>query len=71
MTRCEPLRASPREFLNIFYADSVGYHINFVTHDVLKKLNLVGKDLDGYPLETVRMFFYDAKSVGYSIETGD
>ena len=57
---CEMLRAapaaeliwaSPRELLNIFQADAIGCHIITVTHDVLKKLALVGKDLDEYSLE--------------------
>ena len=36
--------ASPREVLNIFQADAIGCHIITVTNDLLKKLNLVGKD---------------------------
>src|SRR5690242_11476733 len=34
--------ASPRELLNIFHADEIGCHIITVTHDLLKKLALVG-----------------------------
>ena len=56
----ELIWASPRELLNIFHADSVGCHIITVTHDLLKKLALVGKDLDEYSLETVKMFRNDA-----------
>src|SRR6516165_10623625 len=41
----ELIWASPRELLNIFHADGAGCHIITVTHDVLKKLALVGKDL--------------------------
>ncbi|MGP0063403.1 MAG: hypothetical protein ACLQGP_07380 [Isosphaeraceae bacterium] len=52
--------ASPRELLNIFHAGQVGCHIITVTHDVLKKLGLVGKGLDGYSLDTVKMFRNDA-----------
>ena len=59
--------ASPRELLNIFQADAVGCHIITVTHDVLKKLSLVGKDLHEYSLETVRMFYDDARKAGYAI----
>jgi transaldolase len=44
----ELIWASPRELLNIFHADQVGCHIITVTHDLLKKLPLVGKDLDQY-----------------------
>lgn len=65
--RAELLWASPRELLNIFHADTVGCHIITVTHEVLNKLSIVGKDLDSYSLETVRMFYDDAKSAEYSI----
>ena len=68
--RAELLWASPREILNIFQADAVGCHIITVTHDVLAKLVLIGKDLDLYSLETVEMFHRDAKSAGYSIDPG-
>ena len=65
----EVLWASPRELLNIFQADEVGCHIITVTHDVLKKLEGVGKDLTVFSLETVAMFYRDAQSAGYSIQT--
>jgi transaldolase len=61
----ELLWASPRELLNIFQADSVGCHIITVTADLLKKLPLVGKDLDQYSQETVQMFRDDAVKAGY------
>ncbi|HEX8911003.1 MAG TPA: transaldolase [Humisphaera sp.] len=63
----ELIWASPRELLNIFQADAVGCHIITVTHDVLKKLELVGKDLDRYSLETVQMFYNDAKAAGFTL----
>ena len=63
----ELIWASPRELLNIFQADAIGCQIITVTHDILKKLSLVGKDLDEYSLETVTMFYKDAQSAGYSI----
>ena len=61
--------ASPRELLNIFHADAVGCHIITVTHDILNKLSLVGKDLAEYSLDTVRMFYQDARGAGFQIET--
>ncbi len=61
----ELIWASPRELLNIFHADAIGCHIVTVTHDVLKKLDLIGKDLRDYSLETVRMFHRDAEQAGY------
>lgn len=67
----ELLWASPRELLNIFQAEEVGCHIITVSNDVLKKLDLVGKDQAAYSLETVRMFYDDARDAGYSIETRD
>ncbi len=65
----ELLWASPRELLNIFQADALGCQVITVTNDLLKKLSLVGKDLDGYSLETVAMFYKDASAAGYSIAT--
>jgi len=65
--RSELIWASPRELLNIVQAEQVGCHIITATNDILKKLSLVGKDLDQYSLETVDMFYKDAKSAGYTI----
>ena len=65
--RAELIWASPRELLNVFQADAVGCHIITATNDILKKLALVDKDLDNYSLETVEMFYKDAKAAGYSI----
>ena len=65
--KAELLWASPRELLNIFQADEIGCHIITVTPDLLKKLQFVGKDLIQYSLETVKMFYNDASSAGYSI----
>jgi transaldolase len=63
----ELIWASPRELLNIFHADAVGCHIITVTHDILKKLSLVGKDLDEYSLDTVKMFRRDAVEAGFGL----
>ena len=68
--KAELLWASPRELLNIFHAESVGCDIITVTPDVLAKLELVGKSLDDYSLETVKMFYKDASAAGYSIPSG-
>ena len=59
--------ASPRELLNIFQADAIGCHVITVTNDLLKKLFLVGKDLEEYSLETVRMFYDDARAADFSL----
>ena len=63
----ELIWASPRELVNIFHADQVGCHIITVTHDLLKKLALVGKDLDKYSLDTVKMFRNDAVKTGFRL----
>lgn len=60
--------ASPRELFNVFQADAIGCHIITATNDILKKLSLVGYDLDDYSLDTVKMFHDDAVSAGYTIE---
>jgi transaldolase len=65
--KAELLWASPRELLNIFQADAIGCHIITATKDVLAKLNLVGKDLESYSLETVEMFRRDAVAAGFEI----
>jgi transaldolase len=61
----ELLWASPRELLNIVQAAEIGCDIITVTPDLLKKLELVGKDLADFSLETVQMFFKDAQAAGF------
>ncbi len=63
----ELIWASPRELLNIFQADQVGCHIITATSDVLKKLPLIGKELAEYSLDTVKMFYQDARAAGYEL----
>jgi len=63
----ELIWASPRELLNLFQADAIGCHIITVTNDILKKLSLVGKNLDEFSLETVLMFYDDARKAGYTL----
>ncbi len=63
----ELIWASPRELLNIFQADAIGCHIITATTDLLKKLPLVGRDLDAYSLETVQMFRDDAVRSGFTL----
>jgi len=61
------LWASPRELLNLFQADAIGCHIITLSADLLKKFDLVGKDLDVYSRETVAMFRNDALAAGYEL----
>ena len=65
--RSELIWASPREVLNVVQADQVGCHIITVTHDLIKKLDQLGKDLLQFSLETVRMFRRDAVAAGFSL----
>jgi transaldolase len=65
----ELIWASPRELLNVFQADAIGCHIITATRDILAKLELIGKDLTGYSLETVKMFHEDAAASGFSLHS--
>ena len=71
LMKTEPLSeliwASPRELLNIFQANDIGCHIITVTADILKKLNLIGYDLEEYSLDTVKMFYNDAVVAGFKL----
>ena len=64
----ELLWASPRELLNVFQAEDAGCHIITMVPEILSKLDLVGKDLDVYSLETVNMFYRDACAANYQID---
>ena len=69
-SRCpniELIWASPRELLNVVQADAIGCHIITATSDILKKLPTIGKDLDDYSLETVKMFHEDSVRANYSL----
>jgi transaldolase len=59
--------ASPREVLNVLQADAVGCHVITATAELIRKLPLFGKDLTAYSLETVRMFYDDARRAGYRV----
>ncbi len=61
------LWASPREALNIVQANDAGCGIITVTPDLLKKISSFNKDLHQFSMETVQMFYNDAKSSGYTL----
>jgi transaldolase len=63
----ELLWASPREILNVIQADAIGCDIITVTHDLLRKLGGLGKDLNQFSLETVTMFATDAVRAGFEL----
>jgi transaldolase len=65
--RAELIWASPREVLNLVQADSIGCHIITMTHDLLAKLDTLGKDLGVFSLDTVKMFHRDAVAAGYDV----
>jgi transaldolase len=65
--RAELIWASPRELLNVVQAHEVGCHVITVTHDLLKKLDSLGKSLEQFSLETVRMFHRDAVAAGFTL----
>jgi transaldolase len=64
----ELIWASPRELFNIVQADAIGCHIITVTHDLLRKLPLFGRDLTEYSLDTVKMFVDDARAANFTLE---
>lgn len=63
----ELLWASPREILNVCQAEEIGCHIITVTHDLLKKLDGIGRNPFDVSLDTVKMFVRDASLCGYSL----
>jgi transaldolase len=67
LPKAELLWASPREALNIIQADSIGCHIITVTPELLAKSKNFGKDLEEFSLDTVKMFYNDAKKSGFKI----
>lgn len=66
--KIELIWASPREVFNVVQAAEIGCHIITATNDILKKLPTLGKDLSTFSLETVKMFYDDAKAAGYTIQ---
>lgn len=63
----ELIWASPREILNVVQANEIGCHVITLTHDLLAKLPLLGRDLKQFSLETVRMFHSDAIAAGLAL----
>ena len=63
----EILWASTRETFSIFEAQRIGCDIITVPHEILNKLDLLGKNLDEYSLETVKQFYKDAISSNFKL----
>jgi transaldolase len=66
-SHAELVWASSREIFNIFQADAAGCHVITVTNDILKKISIVGYDLTEYSLDTVKMFYNDAQTSGFTL----
>jgi transaldolase len=67
LPKAELLWASPREVLNVVQAEECGCHIITATADIIAKVSLFGKDLHQYSLETVKMFYEDARAAAYKL----
>jgi len=68
LPKAQLLWASPRELLNLFHAEECGCDILTATPDIINKAFLVGKDLNQFSLETVKMFYEDALASKYEIK---
>ena len=66
-SNAELVWASSRETFNIFQANAIGCQVITVTNDILNKLSLIGYDLNEYSLDTVKMFYDDARKAGFSL----
>lgn len=62
------LWASPRELFNIFHAEEAGADIITISQDLIKKFEIIGKDLNLFSKETVEMFYNDALTAGYKLD---
>lgn len=61
--RCPALWASAREVYHVVMAEELGYNIITLTPDLVAKLELSGKNLRQYSLETVRQFHRDGQGI--------
>jgi len=63
----ELIWASPREVFNVVQANDIGCHVITVTNDILAKLPTLGKNLEEFSLDTVKMFHRDATAAGFTL----
>lgn len=63
----ELLWASPRELFNLIQAEKIGCPIITMTNDLIAKIPLLGKNLDEFALDTVKMFAKDSEAAGYRL----
>ena len=65
--KAKVLWASPREVLNVVQADRCGCAIITCTQGILDKMTGLGKNLEQFSLETVKMFYDDARRSEFSL----
>ena len=63
----ETLWASSREVFNIIQAERCGTDIITLTPGLIKSMKDLGKDLNQFSLETVKMFYDDAQESGFTL----
>ena len=63
----ETLWASSREVFNVIQAERCGTDIITLTPGLIKSMKDLGKDLNQYSLETVKMFYDDAQESGFTL----
>lgn len=61
------LWASPRELYNIYHAEEAGADIITVSEELIDKFKNIGKNLEQFSQETVKMFYNDALTAGYKL----
>lgn len=67
LPKCEILWASTREIYNLYQAQRINCDIITIPPNLLKKIEMKGKNLEALSLETVNMFYQDALKTGYKI----
>ena len=63
----EILWASTREVFNVIQAERCGCDIITMTPSLIKAMDDIGRDLDEYSLDTVKMFYKDATEAGFKV----
>ena len=64
-SKCNLLWASPRMHFDAITAQATNCDIITMTNSMYKKMSLLGKAPKDYSLDTVKMFYNDAKASGY------
>ncbi|MFA6436787.1 MAG: transaldolase [Candidatus Paceibacterota bacterium] len=67
LPKAELLWASPRQPLDVFLAAQAKCDIITVFPEIIGRFDRIGKDLKEYSLETVKMFYEDARTAGYKL----